>query len=176
MTYCQSNPTRPSPKSRKRSISWLGARLLIALTMLVGMSRVAVANGPHATVVGQVTLTAADGEVFPTSGVRLTLICGTAYAPATVISDDTGAFRFDRVSVGTCSITAELPGFKPVSAATIVRHQQVTSVDLHLVIEPLYTGMMVTGAPGLTPRRQERALTGRVNGHDKCFLRRRDYP
>jgi hypothetical protein len=49
----------------------------MALMVLVGMGHLAVAQEPAATVVGEVTLTAADGHLFPASGVRLTLTCGT---------------------------------------------------------------------------------------------------
>jgi hypothetical protein len=131
--------------------------LFAALMVPIGMGHLAVAQEPAATVVGDVSLTAADGHVFPASGVRLMLTCGTERAPVIEISDERGEFRFANASVARCSLVADLQGFKSASARTVTRNGEVTRLDLHLVVEPVYVGVTVTGEPPSRLRSQRRA-------------------
>jgi hypothetical protein len=118
---------------------------LFAAVALIGMSHLAAGQEPATIVVGDVSLTAADGLVFPAAGVRVTLTCGTDRAPVIEISDERGEFRFANVSVDTCSLLADLQGFKSASAAAVAtRDREVAHVRLHLDVEPVYAGLTVT--------------------------------
>jgi hypothetical protein len=126
------------------------------LTAFAPSSAVAAA-GPSATIVGSVTLRAADGGTFSGEGVRVTLACALEGTTRTDVSDEHGTFRFPDVPVDSCSIEAELQGFvaQPVTVVTVA--DQVVAIDLHLVIVPLRVGVNVGGTapfqkPTMLPR------------------------
>jgi len=127
------------------------------LTMFATASAGAAVN-PSATVIGTVTLTAADGGMFSGEGVRVMLTCAADGTTGTEVSDEHGAFRFLNVPVDRCSIEADVQGFvaPPVSVVTVAG--QVVATDLHLGIAPLRTGVNVTGtAPVRAPKRLRRS-------------------
>src|SRR5260370_27566382 len=80
------------------------------VTLLVATSAAAFA-GPSATIVGTVTLTAADGDTFSGEGARMTLTCAADGTARTEVSDEHGAFRSLNVPGDSCSIEAEVQGF-----------------------------------------------------------------
>src|SRR6267378_340749 len=67
--------------------------------------------GPGATIVGTVTLTAADGSTWAGDGARVALACEADRTTRTEVADDHGAFRFLNVPNDSCSIEADLQGF-----------------------------------------------------------------
>ena len=73
------------------------------MALVVGFAAVTMAQTPaqgddvEAGVGGDVTLTAADGTTVPASGVRLILHCAAEPSERLEISDEAGAFRFERV-------------------------------------------------------------------------------
>src|SRR5882672_7614538 len=89
------------------------------LTMFATASTGAAVNS-SATVIGTVTLTAADGGTFSVEGARVMLACPGDGTTRTEVSDEHGAFRFLNVPVDRCSIEADVQGFAapPVSVVT----------------------------------------------------------
>jgi hypothetical protein len=121
-------------------------RILVAgaLTAFAAASPVA-AVSPRGTIVGTVTLTAADGGTFPGQGARVSLACAADGTTRTEVSDQRGAFRFVNVPIDTCSIQADVQGFvaPPVTVVTVA--DQIVGSDLHLGIAPLRVGVNVGG-------------------------------
>ena len=103
---------------------------------------------PSGTIVGTVTLTAADGSIWAGDGARVVLACAADGAPRTGVADDHGAFRFPNVPVDRCAIEADVQGFlgQPVTVVTAAR--QVVVIELHLGVVPLPVGV---NAGGTTP-------------------------
>jgi hypothetical protein len=118
-----------------------------------------------ATIVGTVTLTAADGGTFAGEGARVVMACGADSTTRTEVADEHGAFRFQNVPVDSCSIEADVQGFaaQPVRVVTVA--DQVVGTDLHLGIAPLRVGVNVGGTEPprelKVPRRSCRADAGR---------------
>src|SRR5438105_3874718 len=67
--------------------------LAAVLTAIAPASATAAVN-PSATIVGTVTLTAADGGAWAGDGARVTLACGTGTTTRIEVADDRGVFRF----------------------------------------------------------------------------------
>jgi hypothetical protein len=130
------------------------AALLSVFATVVGGAAV----NPGATVIGRVTLTAADGGMFSGDGARVTLACAADGTTRTEISDEHGAFQFRNVPVDRCSIEADVQGFlaPPVSVVTVAGQVVVTDLDLGVV--PLRTGVNVKGTARLqAPQRLRRS-------------------
>jgi hypothetical protein len=100
---------------------------------------------PSATIVGTVTLTAADGGTFPGEGARVTLICPADGTTKVEVSDDHGAFRFLSVPVDSCSIQADVQGFTAQLISVVTAADQVAASDLHLGVAPVRVGATVGG-------------------------------
>jgi hypothetical protein len=96
------------------------------------------------SVVGAVTLTAADGADFLAAGVRLIVTCESERFQQIAISDDEGMFRLERLPPRGCTLVTELQGFRSASAE--IQAGQ-TRLQFHLEVEPIGTGVTITGAP-----------------------------
>src|SRR6266851_5753873 len=110
--------------------------LIAALVTLLAAASPAAFVGPRATIVGTVTLTAADGDTFSGEGARVVLACGTESATRTDVADEHGAFRFLNVPVDSCSIEADAQGFAAPPVTVVTADQQAVPIDLHLGIAP----------------------------------------
>ena len=126
-------------------------RLLLNLSVAAVLSAFApgaaiAVEDPSGTVVGIVTLTAADGRTWPGDGARVVLACGADGTTRTGNADDQGVFRFPNVPVGRCSIEADVQGFLAQSVTVVTGAQQVVGIELHLAVEPLRVGVNVGGA------------------------------
>jgi len=130
--------------------SLLNVSVAAVLSAFVPASATAVVS-PSATIVGTVTLTAADGTTWAGDGARVILVCGADGTTRTEVADDHGAFRFPSVPVDRCSIEADAQGFlaQPVTVVTTAR--QVVGIDLHLGVVPLRVGVNVGGATPPAP-------------------------
>jgi hypothetical protein len=100
---------------------------------------------PSATVVGTVTLTAADGGTFAGEGARVVLACETDRTARTEVADEHGMFRFLSVPVDSCSIEAEVQGFDAQPVSVVTAADRVVATNLHLGIAPLRVGVNVGG-------------------------------
>ena len=112
-----------------------------------GLASVAMALG-HAveetsSVTGRVTLTAANGVKSPAAGVQLNLTCEAEPQLRVEISDQQGAFRFERVPAEGCTISTDLQGFRSESAAITPR--PAAELRFHLEVEPIFASVTVTG-------------------------------
>jgi hypothetical protein len=120
---------------------------------------------PSATIVGTVTLTAANGDSFPGEGARVTLACAADATTRTEVSDEHGAFRFSNVPVDTCAINADVQGFVAPPVSVVTAADRVVGTDLHLGIAPLRVGVNVGGTEPprelKVPRRSCRPDVGR---------------
>jgi len=111
---------------------------------------------PGATIVGTVTLTAADGSTWAGDGARVVLACETDSTTRTEVADDHGAFRFLNVPVDSCSIEADVQGFAAPPVTVVTADQQVVPIDLHLDIAPLRVGVNVLRRAGRSDARHHR--------------------
>jgi len=109
-------------------------------------------------------LTDARGEDSAAPGVRLTLTCDGTDLSRTGISDERGTFRFADVPTRTCSVTTDLPGFAAVTARSTVVRGETSTLNLHLQIVPIHSGILVTGARN--KRRHQ------CHGHDGAYTLR----
>jgi len=106
-----------------------------------------------ATIVGTVTLTAADGDTFAGEGVRVVLAYGTETATRSDVADEHGAFRFLNVPADSCSIEADAQGFVAPRVIVVTAAGETMGTVLHLGIVPLRVGVNVTGtASSLAPK------------------------
>ena len=120
--------------------------VFIAAALAAFVPASAIGGGsPSATIVGTVTLTAADGGTFPGEGARVTLACAADGTTRTEVSDQHGAFRFLNVPVDTCSIKADVQGFVAPPVRVVTTADQIVGSDLHLGIAPLRVGLNVGG-------------------------------
>ena len=137
--------------------SLLNVSVAAVLTAFAPASAIA-GISPSATIVGTVTLTAADGGTFEGEGARVTLACAADDTTRTEVSDEHGAFRFLNVPVGSCSIEADVQGFVGQPVRVVTAAQQVVGTDLHLGIAPLRVGVNVGGtAPFQEPKMLSRS-------------------
>jgi hypothetical protein len=126
------------------------------VTLLVATSAAAFA-GPSATIVGTVTLTAADGDTFSGEGARVSLTCAAEGTTRTEVSNEHGAFRFLNVPVDSCSIEADVQGFVAPLVTVVTAADEIVGADLHLGIAPLRVGVTVGGTASF----QEPNMRGR---------------
>jgi hypothetical protein len=134
--------------------------IVFAATVISAVASVPAIAGanPSATIVGTVTLTAADGGTFPGEGARVTLACPADGTTKTEVSDEHGAFRFLNVPVDSCSIEADVQGFVGQPVRVVTAAQQVAGTDLQLDIAPLRAGVNVGGtAPPQEPKMLDRS-------------------
>ena len=136
--------------------SLLNVSVAAVLTAFANASAIAGAS-PSATIVGTVTLTAADGSTWAGDGARVALACGADGTTRTEVADDHGAFRFLNVPVDSCSIEADVQGFvaPPVTVVTVA--DEIVGADLRLGIAPLRVGVTVGGTASF----QEPKMRGR---------------
>jgi carboxypeptidase family protein len=116
------------------------------------------AQSPTGTVSGAVSLPSPDGQPVIVPGVMLTLTC-TGLEPRIDVSSEMGQFRFADVSVGACSIIAELQGFKSAVQAFTVRPGETADVSLRLDVEALHVDVSVIGSPDTV---ESGSITARV--------------
>jgi hypothetical protein len=119
--------------------------IVLFATVITAVVSVRAIAGPGATIVGTVTLTAADGGTFPVEGARVTMACLADAMTRTEVSDEHGAFRFPDAPVDSCSIQAEVQGFVGQPVGIVTAAQQVVGIELHLGIAPLRAGVNVGG-------------------------------
>jgi hypothetical protein len=119
--------------------------IVLLATVITGAASVRAIAATGATIVGTVTLTAADGGEFPGEGARVTLACPADGTTRTEVSDQRGAFHFQDVPVDSCSIQADVQGFVGQPVGVVTAAEQVVGTDLHLGIAPLRAGVNVAG-------------------------------
>ena len=128
--------------------SLLNVSVAAVLSAFVPASAIAVVS-PSASIVGTVTLTAADGSIWAGDGARVILACGVDGMARTEVADDLGAFRFPNVPVDRCSIEADVQGFLAAPVTVVMTAQKVVGIELHLGAVPLHVGVNIGGT---TPR------------------------
>jgi hypothetical protein len=121
-------------------------RSLLNLSVVAVLTALpAVGANPSATIVGAVTLTAADGGTFTGDGARVVLACPAYGTMRTAIADEHGAFRFLDVPVAACSIEADMQGFAAQTIEVVTAADRIAATDFHLTIAPLRVGVKVGG-------------------------------
>jgi hypothetical protein len=160
--------TMSSSRSTTRRSRCLMSRthdvLIAAILTLLAAASAAAFVGPSATIVGTVTLTAANGDALFGDAVRVTLVCAADGATRTEVSDEHGAYRFLNVPVDSCSIEADVQGFVAQPVRVVTAADQVVGTDLHLGIASLRVGVNVGGTEPRelkVPRRSCRPDAGR---------------
>jgi hypothetical protein len=122
---------------------------------LVAAAKPPVASG----IAGTVVVTDADGETFPLSGVRLILTCDAQEAPRVEVSDESGAFRFDRAPLSSCRIVTDVQGF---AAATADVRGNSGDIRFHLRAVPIFVGLNVVPDGGATGRMRGEGTGGKL--------------
>jgi hypothetical protein len=97
------------------------------------------------SVIGTVTLRAADGQLAAMPGVTVTLTCGNDQA-WTEVSNEEGEYRFDNVPVGDCSMVASMDGAASDAKAITVASDQVTEASLALALQQVSQEVTVTAS------------------------------
>jgi hypothetical protein len=117
------------------------ARAAFLIAIITATS--AVAQPATGVVSGTVSFPAPDGQPVVVPGVTLTLTCVVG-EPRTDVSNEQGQFRFADVPVGSCSIVAELSGFKSAVKAIVAKPDEPIDVTLRLDLESLHEEVNVT--------------------------------
>jgi hypothetical protein len=133
------------------------------LTAFAAASPVA-AVSPSATIIGTVTLTAADGGTFAGEGARVVLTCEADTTARTEVADEHGAFRFLSVPVDSCSLEADVQGFLAQPVRIVTAADQVIGTNIHLGIAPLRVGVNVAGTGSFPASKVRRGLCRSVAG------------
>jgi hypothetical protein len=95
------------------------------------------AQEPATLVAGSVSVAGPDGQSLFVPGVTITLTCGSGDARVE-ISNDQGEFRFaGAAETGTCSIGADLQGFKSVTKVVALSPGTVATAALRLGFDTL---------------------------------------
>src|SRR2546426_1008588 len=89
-----------------------------------------------AIVAGTVSIAGPDGQPVVLPGVVVTLTCNGA-AAKTEVSNEQGEFRFADLPSGTCSIVADLEGFKSATKIVTLQTGQSAAVTLLLGLDTL---------------------------------------
>jgi Carboxypeptidase regulatory-like domain len=134
--------------------------LIAAIVTQLGAASAAAFVGPSATIVGTVTLTAADEDTFSGEGARVTLTCAADGTTRTEVSDEHGAFRFLNVPVDSCSIEADVQGFVAPPVTVVTAADEIVGADLHLGTAPLRVGVNVGGAASVQEPKMLRRSRG----------------
>jgi hypothetical protein len=122
------------------------AFLVIVASMTAG-SPEAFAQAPTASVTGVVSVVGADGQPLVLPGVTLSLTCSGREA-RTEVTNDQGEFRFADVPPGTCSVVAELQGFKSASKTVAVGPGETSEMTLRLDLDSLREEVNVSASAG----------------------------
>src|SRR5436305_12537868 len=139
-------------------------RVAAALTIsaILFASTLAAAQDRAGAVAGSVSVTAPDGAALAMPGVTITLTCGTDQ-PRTEVSDERGEFHFAAVTTtGSCSIAAELQGFKSATTAVAVKTGEASSVSLRLDLDTLREEVTVRAPSAPADDRPASAALARI--------------
>src|SRR5436305_1890081 len=140
-------------------------RVAAALTIsaILFASTLAAAQDRAGAVAGSVSVTAPDGSALAMPGVTITLTCGTDQ-PRTEVSDERGEFHFAAVvtTTGSCSIAAELQGFKSATTAVAVKTGEASSVSLRLDLDTLREEVTVRAPSAPADDRPASAALARI--------------
>src|SRR5262249_41733549 len=124
---------------------WNATRmLLVAIVGVVIGSASLAAQVATGSVTGAVLVMGADGQPLVMPGVPVALGCGPQ-ADRTGVTDDRGEFRFSDVPAGTCTLAADLEGFKSAAVQVEIRVAATTSARLQLSVEAINDEVTVTG-------------------------------
>jgi hypothetical protein len=145
-------------KNRPKHHRFGGALLAVTITMtmlhrlshaaliLAAMSGPALAQSSTGVVSGTVSLPSPDGQPVAVPGVTVTLTCATSPQPSVEVSDDQGHFRFGEAPSGSCTMTADLQGFKSANKIVVVSPSGTVDVALRLDADVLHEEVTVTGS------------------------------
>ena len=134
--------------------------LIAATVILLSAVSAAASGGPSATIVGTVTLTAADGDTFSGEGARVSLTCAADGTTRTEVSNEHGAFRFLNVPVDSCSIEADVQGFVAPPVTVVTGADAMIVADLHLGIAPPRVGVIGGGTASVQEPKMLRRSRG----------------
>jgi hypothetical protein len=130
------------------------AASLAGLLLMCPRGDAAAAQEPLAIVAGTVSIAGPDGQPTVLPGVTVTLTCKSAES-RTEVSDEQGEFRFGGAGTdpGTCSIVADLQGFKSVARAVVLKPGETARVTMQLGLDTLREEVVVSAKidPGEGP-------------------------
>jgi len=116
-----------------------------AFLIAVVIARPATAQTTSSVVSGTVSLPSPDGQSVVVPGVTLTLTCDSD-EPRNELSNEQGQFRFTDVPAGSCSIVADLQGFRSAVKTIVAKPDETTDVMLRLDFDALHEEVSVTAA------------------------------
>ena len=116
-----------------------------AFLIAVVIARPATAQTTSSVVSGTVSLPSPDGQSVVVPGVTLTLTCDSG-EPRNELSNEQGQFRFTDVPAGSCSIVADLQGFRSAVKTIMAKPDETTDVVLRLDLDALHEEVSVTAA------------------------------
>jgi len=117
-----------------------------AALIVAAMSGPAMAQSASGVVSGTVSLPSPDGQAVTVPGVTVTLTCGDPQQPSVEVTDDQGHFRFGEAPSGTCTVLADLQGFKSANKTIVVTAGVPVDLALRLDADALHEEVTVTGS------------------------------
>jgi len=142
--------------------------------VLLLVAHAAAAQDTGASVAGSVAIARPDGAPVVLPGVTVTLRC-TGDEPRVEVSNEQGEFRFAGVPADrrSCSIDAELQGFRAATRTVALTAGQTTDANLELGLDTLREEVTVRAT--VIPLDQDRA-PGRVEQVAAAGCARRRLP
>jgi TonB dependent receptor len=125
-----------------------GVAFSLGLFLTFAAGQAATAQEPAAIVAGTASIAGPDGQPSVLPGVTITLTCERA-EPRTEVSNGRGEFRFPGNGVtgagtATCSIAADLQGFKSVAKAVVLTPGETVVVTMVLGLDTLREEVVVS--------------------------------
>ena len=119
-------------------------RVSHAALFLALISAPVLAQSSSGIVSGTVSLPSPDGQSITVPGVTVTMTC-PGVEQTLQVTDDEGHFRFAETPSGTCSVTADLQGFKSAIKTVVVKPNETVDLALRLDTDVLHEEVTVTG-------------------------------
>src|SRR5437588_4686344 len=126
-----------------------GKEMLLAAALMIALhpGEMSAAQQTAGSVAGTVSIASADGQSLVMPGVTITMTCA-GIDPKVEVSNDQGEFRFADAAAGTCSLVADLQGFKSAVMVVTVNGGEAASAALVLALDTLREEVTVSGRSG----------------------------
>jgi hypothetical protein len=121
-------------------------RSFAALLLAVMSGSSALAQATTGVVTGTVSVPSPDGQSIDVPGIPVVVTCPNTPEPLTEVSDEQGHFRFAAAPAGSCSIAAQLQGFKSAVKPIAIEPGETVDVALRLELDSLHEEVTVTGS------------------------------
>jgi hypothetical protein len=117
---------------------------LLLFTIPLVQSTAVAADSSTGTLRGSITAVGASDQTYNITGATVTLTGGMpGAAPLSILSNDSGEYKFAELDPGLYTLEITLAGFKKVSRKVAIRTSEITVEDVRLEIEDLKSNVTV---------------------------------